>query len=291
MDTAKRGDGGEEDVRLRVVSYNVHRCVGGDGAHLPDRVASVLRDIDADVVALQEVDSGFETRFGVDQLEFLAQEVGMRAIAGPTLRSADGHYGNALLTKLPIRTVRHVDLSVSRREPRGAIDADIEFNGSTLRVVATHFGLRARERRAQARRLVRHLGTYHRDLTLLLGDFNEWRPIGGALGSVERIYGRSHRVRSFPARYPLLALDRIWVHPKRAMGSLYVCDNATACIASDHLPVVAHIRWPSGEPGGRSREPTDRAAAPVGRTTASAVSAGAATIAREERWSMEMRGG
>ena len=234
---------GDGEMRLRLASYNVHRCVGSDGAHHPDRVAEVLREIDADIVGLQEVDSGFEPRFGVDQLDRLATRMGMEAIEGPTLLGANGNYGNALLTRLPVRSVRRLDLSFRRRERRGALDVDVTTPAGTVRTVVTHFGLHRRERAVQAVRLARHLVAEPRPVTVLLGDFNEWRPLAGALRSLEDLLGRAPRLRSFPARWPLLALDRIWVSPAAALESIHTHPSALACVASDHLPVVANLRW------------------------------------------------
>ncbi len=239
-----RADG--SDLRLRVASYNVHRCVGGDGVHDPARVGAVLRELDADVIGLQEVDCGFEPAFDVDQLELLANVAGMTPIEGPTLRGEGGHYGNAILTRVRPTSVRRHDLSVSRREPRGALDVDVDIQGTTIRVIATHLGLRRSERARQARKLAAALSDHARPQTVVVGDFNEWRPRERALVPLSAALGAAPRLRTFPARFPVLPLDRIWAMPPEAIESMSTHASPLASVASDHLPVVAMLRWNTG---------------------------------------------
>ena len=123
-------------MALTLASYNVHRAIGRDGRTDPGRILGVLREIDADVIALQEVEAHDS---GGDMLAWLGAQTGMRAIAGTTLARHDGHYGNGLLTRCEVDATELVDLSFRNREPRGAIVADIKLNGAgNLRVVATH---------------------------------------------------------------------------------------------------------------------------------------------------------
>ena len=228
---------------LSVVSYNVHRCIGADGRHDPGRVAEVLRELDADVIGLQEVASRFRGAGALDQLAYLARALGYQPVAGPTLLQHRGHCGNALLTRLPILGVDRIDLSIAGREPRGAIDVKLGLGGDDVRVVVTHLGLRWRDRRAQARWLVDALGEDRGGFVVLLGDINEWLPRLGCLGRLHARLGRAPAVRSFPARRPLFALDRVWVHPR--VGLIEVRAHATplARVASDHLPVRGTIEW------------------------------------------------
>jgi endonuclease/exonuclease/phosphatase family metal-dependent hydrolase len=225
--------------RIRIASYNVHRCIGGDGRCDPARIASVLRELEADVVALQEVDSDHWVRGGIDQLVFLAEAVGFEAAAGPTVSRGSSHYGNALLTRWPLRRVRQHDLTVSGREPRCAIDAEVDVDGALLRVVATHLGLGQRERRRQLRMLAGLMDGDSAERVILLGDMNEWIP--GALQPLNARLAPSPRLRTFPARRPLLALDRIWVRPRGALQDARVHWSRAAAAASDHLPLVASL--------------------------------------------------
>jgi endonuclease/exonuclease/phosphatase family metal-dependent hydrolase len=230
--------------RLVVGSYNIHGCVGGDGRHDPDRVAAVIRELDADVLALQEVDSREGVENGIDQFRYLSGAIGLPAIPGPTLRDHRGHYGNALVTRLPMEWIAHVDLSVPGREPRAALDVGLHTGDAPLRVIATHLGLGWRERREQVRRLVAHLGDDPGPV-LLLGDLNEWIP-RSALRMLGAHLGRGHGVRSFPARRPLFALDRIFAHGGARVEALRAHASPLAQKASDHLPVVAEVEIATG---------------------------------------------
>ena len=230
--------------RLAVASYNVHRCIGGDGRHAPARVAEVVRELDADVIGLQEVASRFDGAGAVDQLAYLAHATGYEAVAGPTLLARHGHIGNALLTRCPILAVTRLDLSVGGREPRGALDVAIAVDGARVRVIVTHLGLRRGDRRAQVARLLATLGDDRDELVVLLGDINEWLPRGGCLGRLHARLGRANAVRTFPARRPVLSLDRVWVQPRSGFGELRAHASPLARVASDHLPVRATIAWP-----------------------------------------------
>jgi endonuclease/exonuclease/phosphatase family metal-dependent hydrolase len=232
-------------IRLRVASYNVHQCVGLDGRRDPARVAAVLREIDADFVGLQEIDA----RPGADatsmQMHYLADTLGLHAVAGPTIVREGGHYGNALLSRRPAREVRHIDLTVYRREPRAAIDADFEAGGAPVRVLVTHLGLLPGERRTQVRRLLDALGDEPDALTVVCGDINEWFAVGRPLRWLHARLGRTQGVPTFPAGFPVFALDRLWVHPRTALRALRVHRTSAA---SDHLPLVADLEFELASP-------------------------------------------
>lgn len=229
---------------LRLATYNIHACVGSDGQRRPDRILAVLAELDADIIAVQEVDSRRLGPGDPDQFELLARDTGMHAVAGSNIRAHRGNYGNVLLSRwAPVRTAR-VDLSVAGREPRGAIDATFAIGRRVLRIVATHLGLRRRERRQQFRRLddlvEADAGTS--DVVALAGDFNVW----GISLPYRRQGWRWHRrssVRSFPARWPLLSLDRIAVSPPAQVLEIAAHRSPLARVASDHLPVVATLEW------------------------------------------------
>ncbi len=224
---------------IKLVTWNLHRCIGSDGVMSPERCAEVLKEIDADVIALQEVESrpGHE----LDMLAHLAQETGCRAIAGATMISDDTHYGNALLTRFPIGGVRRHDLSVPGREPRAAIDVNIESDRYRVQLITTHLGLRPAERREQVRRLLSLFDTDGHDLVMLAGDMNEWFLWGRPLRALHRVFPETPHRRSWPAHAPLFALDRVWVHPRQALHALTVHRSRLARVASDHLPVIAEI--------------------------------------------------
>jgi endonuclease/exonuclease/phosphatase family metal-dependent hydrolase len=230
---------------LSVASYNVHRCIGTDGRHDPGRIADVLRELDADVVGLQEVASRFGGGGAVDQLAYLARALGYQPVAGPTLRQRRGHCGNALLTRHPILRVEQIDLSRADREPRCAIDVDLAVGADVVRVLVMHFGLHWKDRRGQVRRLLEALGDDRTGFLVVLGDVNEWLPRLGCLGRLHGRLGRTPRVRTFPARRPLLALDRVWVQPRAGLTALRAHATPLARTASDHLPLRGTIAWPT----------------------------------------------
>ncbi len=230
-----------QDVRaLRIATYNIHGTVGADGRPSAARIAGVIRELDADIVALQEVPLGGS--FAPNALPVLREMTGMNAIAGPTLDTPERRYGNAILSRLPICATRSLDLSFGTREARGALDVDVETDGpgSGLRVVATHLGLSARERRAQIRALIAAFDT-PRMPVLLMGDLNEWFVWGHALRMLVTHFRAAPAPRTFPARLPVFALDRIWMHPADRLIDVTVHRSTLARAASDHLPLVARI--------------------------------------------------
>lgn len=228
---------------LCLASYNIHRCFGTDRKYLPERVAEVIQALDSDIVALQEVDMRLLVD-GRPQLDFLAHTLRMTAIAGASIHDHRGHFGNALLTRFTVHQVRRVDLSIRRFEPRGAIDADLIAGGLPFRVIATHLGLNAAERRLQVRRLLHALESGPQNVPcVILGDFNEWKPTGGAIRALDRRFGGAVALRTFPSRFPLLPLDRIWLWPQPATHHVRAYATPLARLASDHLPIRAEATW------------------------------------------------
>jgi endonuclease/exonuclease/phosphatase family metal-dependent hydrolase len=227
---------------LAVATYNVHACVGRDGKTSPERVARVIGELDADIVGLQEVDSRPGAATDSQQMDYLARTTGYDAIPGVTIQRHDRSYGNVLLTRHCIRAVRRIDLSLAGREPRGAIDADLEVHGKRLRVLVTHLGLRAAERRLQLSRLSELFSHAAIEPMVLMGDFNEWRPYQSTLQRLQTLFGYCPAPRSFPARCPMLALDRIWIRPLSLLITTHAHKTALARVASDHLPVKTLLR-------------------------------------------------
>jgi endonuclease/exonuclease/phosphatase family metal-dependent hydrolase len=216
--------------------------VGTDGRYDVERIACVLRDLESDVVALQEVESPYGEHGESDQLSHLARSAGFpRAVAGPTLTRGRGPFGNALLSRVPVRTIRRVDLSVIGREPRGALDVELDCDGVAVRVVASHFGLRSVERALQWRRVFAVLDADCTPTTIVLGDFNHWWWRDRALHGIEGRLGKTPAPRTFPSRRPIFALDRVWVHPRTALVSVRSVRTTLTRIASDHLPLRAEL--------------------------------------------------
>lgn len=246
---------------LRVATYNIHRAVGRDRRRDPARIAAVIRELDADLIGLQEVDWHPEPGAAHSQFGYLAHLPGYRAVAGPNLRDHRGHYGNLLLSRLPLGRIARPDLSQPGREPRGAIDVDIAGHGVRLRVIVTHLGLGLRERWRQAVRLRDLVAARPALPTLLLGDFNDWLPGSPTLRPLLRLCQAAARPAGFPAFFPVLALDRILA---RACGApLVIRPHGTplARRASDHLPIVCEIHPAAVSPAAAGQGDRDMARA------------------------------
>lgn len=228
-------------MRVKLATYNIHASIGADGQFKPARIAQVLNELNADVVALQEVEH--HNVEGCDLLEYLAIETESSAIAGPTLLRDTRRYGNALLTKLPAISDSCVDLSVPGREPRCALNVRFDWNGLRVLVVATHLGLKSRERRLQVRRLLTLFDSESFDIAILMGDINEWFLWGRPLRKLHENFKHSPACATYPACWPFLSLDRIWVRPRNLLESVKTHDTPTARIASDHLPLKAIIEF------------------------------------------------
>ncbi|TDY39063.1 endonuclease/exonuclease/phosphatase family metal-dependent hydrolase [Paraburkholderia rhizosphaerae] len=224
---------------LRIATYNIHGAIGSDRVYAPRRIADVIAELDADIVALQEVPLGGHD--APDVLPILRDATDMLAISGPTLDTPERRYGNAVLTRLPVRAARTLNLSFGKREARGALDVDIASAGGMLRIVATHLGLSARERRTQIASLIAAFDTPALPV-ILLGDINEWFVWGHALRALVTHFKAAPAPRTFPSIWPVLSLDRIWMHPVERLVDIRAHRSALARRASDHLPLVAHIQ-------------------------------------------------
>lgn len=235
---------------ISVATYNIHRCKGRDGHRDPQRIARVLSEIDADIIGLQELDLRRYPKGKCCKVEDIIGDSGLNVVCGYTLPEQAGRYGNALLTHHRVVDVRRINLSVPGREPRGAVDVDLEIGGELVQVIVTHLGLRAFERKRQVGRLLEALPKEQDRLVIVLGDFNEWTPRNRRVRSLCTHLGKCPTLRTFPSRYPVFPLDRIWVRPAGALADICVHDTPVARIASDHLPLKATITMPEGQQQG-----------------------------------------
>jgi len=206
-------------------------------------MACILNDLDADVVALQEVHVAFGGKVKRQLMDFFAQVTKMSPVYGMTMMRLDGHYGNVVLVRTPILRKRLHDISFSGREPRGVIDLVLQTELGAVRFMATHLGLRPNERRYQVLRLLELVENTQYPV-ILAGDFNEWFPWGRSARRLARpfVSGAQFSPRTFPARYPLFCLDRIFAAPPLQVIQCAAVDRGLARIASDHLPLLAVIK-------------------------------------------------
>lgn len=232
-------------MRLRFASYNIHKAVGTDRRRDPDRIITVLREIDADVIALQEADRRIGDRASVleraalDDTPWKPVEVARRP------RSL-GWHGNAILIRREFKVIEAEPLALPMLEPRGAARADLLCHDVRVRVVGMHLDLSGLRRRDQIHAVLDHVGGCDNHCpTVLMGDFNQWGMNGGAM----RAFGPDWHVldtgRSFPSRQPIARLDRIVTSPEWGCIAQHVHHSATAAQASDHLPVVAELELPN----------------------------------------------
>ena len=228
-------------MKIKVASYNIHKAVGLDRRRDPERIMSVLHEIDADVVALQEADRRFGSRSSCLPRQVIDDHGVYRAVPLDTRPDSIGWHGNALLVRKGVEIVDAAIVPLPTLEPRGAIRADLLIDGRALRVVGMHLDISGIRRRQQIRAILAHIGDCpHPCPTVLMGDLNEWSASGGSL----RAFGDWPVLvpgRSFHTRQPIAMLDRVIHSPDMTAHSCGVHHSALAARASDHLPVWAEL--------------------------------------------------
>jgi len=235
---------------LRIATYNIHKCRGLDQRVRPGRIAEVLGELDADIVALQEV-VGHGPNSHVDQGRHVAEALGYHTAFGENRRHHGAAYGNLLLSRFPVVGSWNYDITTRGREPRGVLRADVYLaGGRVLHLFNAHLGTAWRERREQARHMVSQLILRNAELVgsrIVMGDFNEWIP-GEATRLLSAHFGtRSlhsparRRRRTYPCILPVFRLDHIYFDEGLTLHCLELHRSRRALIASDHLPVVAEF--------------------------------------------------
>ena len=238
---------------LRVATYNIHSCCGLDGRYAPGRIAQVIAQTQADIIALQEIDVGHSRSRGEDQLQHLADALGYHAYYAEAWKGGDGAYGHGILSRFPLRKVHHDALPRGgrRAETRVAIHAIVDFHGHDLHFIAAHLGLGRRERIQQIDALLGEvwLGTVPADAPVILaGDFNT--PAGGPgyrrltrdLHDVQAHAPAHVALRTFPSFLPMRRIDHVFVAPLFGIESVRTVNDERARLASDHLPLIASLR-------------------------------------------------
>lgn len=237
----------------RILTYNVHRCVGPDRRLDVGRVAQVIAAEAPDIVVLQEVDVGRARTGLVDQAHRLAERLGMAWRFNAALEVEAELYGDAILTALPERLVKASPLPgyprLPRLEPRGALWVEVDLGGGVrLQVITTHLGLAPREQQLQAAALAGEawLGAADADAPLLLlGDFNAtsralaYRILARRLTDAHTVRAaRDGRIATFPTAMPILRIDHVFVSARIRVTRLAAGASPLARLASDHLPLV-----------------------------------------------------
>jgi endonuclease/exonuclease/phosphatase family metal-dependent hydrolase len=233
-------------VALRIATYNIHRSRGLDGRTRPERIAAVLSDIDADIIALQEV-IGSGPRGG-SHAEAIGAALGMGWVMAPARLLRGHHFGNAVLSRFPITQHLGHDLSWKTCEPRRLQRVDVTVNGAALHIYNVHLGTAILERRHQAQRLTSIVSDRHVvGPKLVIGDFNEWMKglattlLSARLRSVD-LKDFLPRRRTYPGLFPLLHLDHIYYAGRVEVVAVELPRTRLALVASDHLPLVADVR-------------------------------------------------
>jgi endonuclease/exonuclease/phosphatase family metal-dependent hydrolase len=241
---------------VRLLTYNVHSCIGMDGRLSTRRVARVIAQSDADVVALQELDRHRPRTRRQDQARLIAEFLRMEHHFHPAMQLAGEHFGNAVLSRLPMRLVRAGPLpapvGLRRIERRAAIWVEIDVRGSKLQLFNTHLGLLPGERLLQVQALMREWIADARDGSPLAvcGDMNAlpsslaYRRLAGRLGDAQKMVSGWQPRATWPARWPVGRIDHVFVSPGTRVTEVRVPDNEPARMASDHRPLLVTIEFP-----------------------------------------------
>ena len=246
-------------MKLRILSYNIHRAIGVDRRFRPERIASIIGYYHPDIVMLQEVDEGAPRSRELDLGRELAETLGYEHYAiGHNVTLRKGRYGNATLSRWPIRRERNIDLTVGIRKRRGCQHTRIDArptHGKTrrLEIFNMHLGLSAREREKQLGFLVRskEFRSLPYDVPCIVaGDFNDWRSLLRGifvelLGFRSATGGNARRERpipTFPSFFPQGALDRVYFRGPMRLVSVRRCRLKLSRVASDHLPVIVDFQ-------------------------------------------------
>lgn len=239
-------------LKLRIATYNIHKCIGGlDRRYDPQRTAEALATTEPDIVLLQEVDDGAKRSNGDRQVDRLAELTGLhhRTWFPNVAVRGGGHYGNAVLSRYPIVQTSNVDLTVRLKKRRSVLHAELRVRHDEVdrivHIFNMHLGLAEFERKIQLRRFLEcdPFARLHHDTPIIVGgDLNDvygrlWRLLTPA-----GFRGPDRSPRTFPAWAPLRALDGLYVRGNVEVASLARAEAAVAKRASDHRPLWAELK-------------------------------------------------
>lgn len=265
---------------MRILTYNVHSCIGTDGRCEPARIVDVIAACAPDVVCLQELDVGRSKTGGIDQAHLIGRGLGMELHFNAAVRVMEEQFGDAILTSLPSRLVRAGPLPGLSGMPlgrwgetRGALWAAIDLGGATVQVVNTHLGLRPREQMVQMPALAGPDWLGHpdcRDPALLVGDFNAfpgtraYRYLASFLDDAQCAPAVVQPRATFPGRAPIIRIDHVFSRGPVEIVSAHVVRTRLSRVASDHLPLLVELRVPGAQ--ARTAERDRRQASPMRST-------------------------
>jgi endonuclease/exonuclease/phosphatase family metal-dependent hydrolase len=244
---------GAATAALRLLTYNVHRCVGLDHRHAPDRIARVIAQFNPDVVALQEIEDRNPRTGHVDQARVISDILQTEFHFHPARQRGGAKFGNAVFSRLPMRMIRSAilpGLPLLPVQSRGALWVSIAIGDVNLQIINTHLGLLPRERLLQAGSLVGGEWLGHPECLgprILCGDFNAtsasriYRLFGGPLRDVQRENG-GKPASTWPSFFPILRYDRVFVDPQIVVCRVMVPRTPLTALASDHLPLVLDFK-------------------------------------------------
>ncbi len=241
---------------FRVMTYNVHSCVGTDGKLAPERIAEVIREAQVDVIALQELDV-LQSRSGrVNQPAWLAEQLEMFVHFTPARACHDGHYGNAVLSRFPIAVLSEGNLRRRRDEERAVQWLKLSVLGVQVNLINTHLSIHIRDRLLQIEQLLstEWIAKAEREVPLVVcGDLNStqfspiYRKLRRGLVDAQKARGvRGLRAATFPSRVPLVRLDHVFTSPNVDVRSCEVRRSPLCRLASDHLPLIAELSFSAG---------------------------------------------
>ena len=258
---SKRVTGTTEPPRrkLRIVTYNVHTCVGMDGKLSPERIARVIARCNADIVALQELDVGRTRTGGIDQAHRIGHLLEMAVHFHPAIHVEEEQYGDAILSSLPLQLIKAGALPGPAQpdpgmEPRGALWVKVDAGKTQLNVINTHLGLLPNERRRQIAALMgpEWLGNSAcHSPTILCGDFNALprapalRQLAGRLEDAQAALGQQRPRGTFASRFAVARIDHVFVDPAIKVTDVEVPNTALNRVASDHLPLIVEFELPT----------------------------------------------
>jgi endonuclease/exonuclease/phosphatase family metal-dependent hydrolase len=244
---------------LKIATYNIHKGFSQFNRRVVlHELRERLRELDADIVFLQEVQGEHEGHvqrhadYPVGpQHEFLADEFWAHHAYGMNAVYDGGHHGNAILSRFPIVQSNNKDVSAHRFESRGLLHSEVEIGGQMVHCLCAHFGLFAKGRRMQKRALIEYVRSAIPDdePLIIAGDFNDWRdqlsPVLARELDVRDVFDLQNGkpARSYPSRLPMFRLDRIYV---RGFG-VQQCDVHTGGKwrrLSDHAALSAQLKKP-----------------------------------------------